>query len=150
MNGHTQDDPAAHWAECGQTLCARIIIHDACSPLDSDIMPLRCEVEASRTHRPIDVVRHYAMKRKPAQPAGVKQKLACTQTRERTRLLDLPESLITSILRCLPTESKCQAERVCSAFREVLSNPAPGSFVWDRVSLEDSVFQKPPVHELNR
>lgn len=90
------------------------------------------------------------MRKKRGRPAGVKQKLACTQTCKRTYLLDLPESLITSILRCLPTESKCQAERVCSAFREVLSNPAPGSFVWDRVNLEDAVFQKLPVDALRR
>ncbi len=90
------------------------------------------------------------MKRKCARPAGVKQKLACTQERKRTRLLDLPESLIVSILRCLPTESKRQAELVCRDFREVLSNPAPGSLVWDRVSLEDSMFQHAPVYALNR
>ena len=80
----------------------------------------------------------------------MKQKLACTDKCARTRLLDLPESLIISILRCLPTDSKCQAERVCRTFRKMLSNPAPGSFVWDRVSLEDSTFQKLPVHALNR
>ena len=70
--------------------------------------------------------------------------------RKQIGLLDLPEALIVSILRHLPTKSKCQAEAVCKTFRRLLSDPAPGSSVWDHLSLEDSLFQKPALHALNR
>ena len=75
---------------------------------------------------------------------------ACTEEPRCIGLLDLPEALIVSILRHLPTQSKCQAELVCKCFRQLLSDPAPGYFVWDHVSLEDEIFQKPSVQELNR
>ena len=78
------------------------------------------------------------------------QKVDGSDKRRCISLLDLPESLITSILRCLTTKSKCQAERVCRTFREVLSNPAPGSFVWDVLSLDDPVFHHMSLYDLNR
>ena len=65
-------------------------------------------------------------------------------------LLDLPESLLIHICRYLPTESKCRAELVCKTLREVLSNPAPGTFVWDVIRLDDTVFSKAPLSLLNR
>ena len=46
--------------------------------------------------------------------------------------------------------SKCQAELVCRTFRELLSNPTPGGFVWDVLDLADDVFQAIPLPELNR
>ena len=76
--------------------------------------------------------------------------MACTDKRRCVSLLDLPESLITGILRCLPTRSKCQAETVCRTFREVLSNPITGGFVWEVLDLDGSLFQKLSVHGLNR
>ncbi len=68
------------------------------------------------------------------------QKMDGPEKRRCISLLDLPETLIIKILRCLPTKSKCQAERVCKTFREVLSDPTPGSFVWDVLRLDDPVF----------
>ena len=82
--------------------------------------------------------------------ASVMQKIDRTDKRRCMNLLDLPENLIISILRCLPTKSKCQAEAVCRTFREVLSNPTPGSFVWDDLSLDDMIFHSIPLCELNR
>ena len=76
--------------------------------------------------------------------------MACTDKRRCVSLLDLPENLIISILRCLPTRSKCQAETVCKTFREVLSNHTRGSFVWDVLALDNLVFQDLSVHGLNR
>ena len=75
---------------------------------------------------------------------------ACTDKRRCTSLLDLPESIVISILRVLPVKSKCQAEVVCKTFREVLSNPAPPGFVWDEFHLDASDFQAMSVHALNR
>ena len=76
--------------------------------------------------------------------------MSCIDKPKCIGLLDLPEALIVSILRSLPTQSKCRAESVCKIFRQLLSDPAPGSFVWDRVSLEDKMFQKPSVQALKR
>ena len=56
-------------------------------------------------------------------------------------LLDLPEGLLSSILKHLSIKSKCQSQLVCRTFRDVLHNPCPGSFVWDTVQLEDPVFE---------
>ncbi len=65
-------------------------------------------------------------------------------------LLDLPDSLISSIVRQIPTKEKCQAESVCRTFRRILGNPSPGDFVWQTVSLEDPIFQRISVDVLNR
>ncbi len=65
-------------------------------------------------------------------------------------LLDLPDSLISSVLRQLPTKEKWQAERVCKLFGGILGNPSPGDFVWDTVSLGDLVFQRVPLNVLTR
>ncbi len=78
------------------------------------------------------------------------QKKACTHEHGRVSLLDLPENLISSILRYLPTKGRCQAELVCRTFREVLGNPTPGGFVWHIVCLDDPVFQRITLNELNR
>ncbi len=100
-------------------------------------------MEWSRLWRP------FAGKNEKKMPA-VTQKVACTSEHRRTSLLDLPESLITKVLRCLDTKSKCQAELVCSSFRSILSRPSPGDFVWDIVDLRDSAFQSMPLDALNR
>lgn len=78
------------------------------------------------------------------------EKMACTDRRRCTGLLDLPENLITSILQRLPAKSKCQAEVVCKSLREVLGNPAPGTFVRGCLDLEDPFFERAPLQELNR
>ena len=78
------------------------------------------------------------------------QKKACTLEHGRISLLNLPENLISSIFRYLPTKEKCQAELVCKTFREVLGNPTPGAFVWYTVSLDDPVFQRISLNELSR
>ena len=78
------------------------------------------------------------------------QKEACTDEHRCSSLLDLPESLISSILRQLPTKDKCRAERVCRIFREILGNPSPGDFVWHTLSLDDLVFRRVPLDMLAR
>ena len=83
-------------------------------------------------------------------PIVVMQKVARSLEHRCISLLDLPESLLISIFRCMPTETKCRAELVCKTFRDVLSNPAPGTFVWDVISLDDAVFSKAPLSQLNR
>ncbi len=85
-----------------------------------------------------------------AMPDDVTHKIACTEEQKSTCLLDLPEELISSILRRLSTRGKCQAQVVCRTFREVLSNPTPGNFVWGVIDLRDSVFVKVPLDVLNR
>ena len=55
-------------------------------------------------------------------------------------LIDLPENVIVSILRCLPTASKCKAQLVCKRFKDILCQPSPG--VWDGVDLDVCVFEK--------
>lgn len=85
-----------------------------------------------------------------ASPAGVKQKLARTDERRCISLLDLPENLIIDILRYLPTKSKCQAELVCRAFREILSNPNPADYVWDVLDVNTSVLQHIPLPALHK
>ncbi len=66
------------------------------------------------------------------------------------RLLDLPESLLVHILRCLPTKEKCQAKLVCKAVKELLSNPALGNFVWDVIRLDDPVFSDVLLSVMNK
>ena len=77
-------------------------------------------------------------------PDDVMRKIVRTDERRCTSLHDLPNILITSVLRCLSTREKCQAQVVCRTFRDVLSNPAPRKFVWDVIDLRDSVFLKVP------
>ena len=55
--------------------------------------------------------------------------------------MDLPEGLLTTILKQLPLQSKIHAQAVCRMFRDVLCNPAQGSSVWDSIHLEDPVFE---------
>ncbi len=56
-------------------------------------------------------------------------------------LLDLPEVLLTGILKHLPLKSKIQSEAVCRGFRKVLRKPSQGSFLWDAIELNDLVFK---------
>ena len=56
-------------------------------------------------------------------------------------LMDLPEGLLTSILKYLPLQSKIQAQTVCKTFRDILDNPSQGSSVWESVRLDDPVFR---------
>ena len=65
-------------------------------------------------------------------------------------LLDLPENLIISILRYLPVETKCRAELVCRTFRELLSNPTQGEFVWGTLALHGQPFDNVDLSVLNR
>ncbi len=44
--------------------------------------------------------------------------------RPRIDLMDLPEDLLTSILKHLPFKRKCQAQAVCQAFKEILWKPS--------------------------
>ena len=67
-----------------------------------------------------------------------------------TSLLDLPENLITNILRYLPVQTKCLAELVCKTFRELLSNPTQGDFVWDTLQLHGQLFDNVDLSVLNR
>ncbi len=76
--------------------------------------------------------------------------VARTHKHRPVSLLDLPESLLIHTLRHLPTETKCRAELVCKAFRDVLSNPTPRDFVWDVLCLDDPVFSNVPLSVLNK
>ena len=78
------------------------------------------------------------------------QKISCTDGHRRISLVELPDNLITNALRYLSTRERCEAELVCKTFREILSNPTPGDFVWDVLSLDDPVFQKAYLPDLSR
>ena len=78
------------------------------------------------------------------------QKILRTDGHRHMSLVDLPDNLITNVLRCLSTREKCQAELVCRTFREILSHPTPGEFVWDILSLDDPPFQEAPLPGLSR
>ena len=56
-------------------------------------------------------------------------------------LMDLPEGLLTSILRYLPLQHKIQAQVVCKTFRDILCNPSHDSSVWGSIRLEDIVLK---------
>ena len=56
--------------------------------------------------------------------------------------MELPESLLTSILRHLPLQSKIHSQATCRTFRNILHNPSRGSSVWESVRLDDSVFEE--------
>ena len=82
-------------------------------------------------------------------PVTLLMMMADTHEHRPVSLLDLPESLLVHILRYLPTQTKCLAELVCKALRDVLSNPTPGSFVWGDIRLDDPVFSNVPLPVLN-
>ncbi len=98
----------------------------------------------------VTLSRQCAGARQDARPADAKHMRACTHEQRCISLLDLPKEMISSVLRHLPTKSKCQAELVCRTFREVLSNPTPRDFVWNILDLNDSIFQRVPLNVLNR
>ena len=39
---------------------------------------------------------------------------------------------------------------MCKTFREILSNPTPGDFVWDIITLDDPVFRQAPLQAVSR
>ncbi len=68
----------------------------------------------------------------------------------KTCLTDLPEDLLTSILKQLPLKTKCQAQAVCRMFRDTLSKPYKGSFVWESIQLDDPLLEAASPSELAR
>ena len=78
------------------------------------------------------------------------QRISRTDGHRHRSLVDLPDILITKVLQYLSTRDKCQAEAVCKTFREILSHPTPGDFVWDVLSLDDPVFQEAYLPALSR
>ena len=65
---------------------------------------------------------------------------ACQSDSGSVCLMDLPEALLTNILRQLPLQDKCQAQAVCRVFRNILCSPFPGSFTWETISLDHPTF----------
>lgn len=63
-------------------------------------------------------------------------------------LLDLPEGVLTSILKLLPVYEKCESQLVCRKFRDIVNSPSKGAYVWDTIHLENPVFDDPSPTEL--
>ena len=68
-------------------------------------------------------------------------KEACQSDPLSACLMDLPEGLLTTILKYLPLQGKIQAQAVCKPFRDILCSPSQGPGVWVGIRLEDPVFE---------
>ena len=64
--------------------------------------------------------------------------------------MDLPEELLTSILKQLPLKAKCQAQAVCQTFRDILSKPYKGSLLWESIQIDDPILQAASPYALAR